>query len=227
MMRAVLLMSALTMISGLIGTGRHATFAACAGNACGSVQLTFTSPCYNVRNTGSQPVKVEFRPLGIASSLSKVLGPGENWQPIQPFTTQCMGGFIEPFNANFAANAPAGEEEMTFGLATLPKESRKPLNATILWNTAPTQQMGLGNGVIATKRNYEGLKKQGSCPGEFTVCVAAINDPEHQNLMVVHRATEIQDAKRRANQCRSDVTQVTCYSSSVFVCAPYITCDAP
>lgn len=228
MRRVVFLMSALAMISGLIGIRTDAALQSCAGNACGSVQVNFVSPCYNVRNTGSQPVRVEFRPLGgIASSISRVLGPGENWQPIQPFTTQCMGGFVEPYNANFAANATVRKDEMTFGPAIHPQDSKKPLDATILWNTTPTQQIGLGNEVLATKRNYEGLKKQDGCPGEFTVCVAAINEPEYQNMMVVHRANEAQDALRRAKQCRSDVTQVTCYSSSVFACAPYITCDAP
>lgn len=152
MRRVVLLMSALAMISGLIGIRTHAAFQVCAGNACSSVQVTFVSPCYNVRNTGSKPIKVEFHPLGPASSMSRVLGPGENWQPIQPFTTQCMGGFIEPYIANFA-----GQDEITFGPAILPNDSKKPLNATILWNTAPTQQMGPGIGVLAIRRNHEGL----------------------------------------------------------------------
>lgn len=227
MRRVILLISALAIVSSLIGIRTYAAFQSCAGNACGSVQVTFVAPCYNVRNSGSRRVKVEFHPLGIASSMSRVLEPGENWQPIQPFTTQCMGGFVEPYNANFESNASVSREEMEFGPAILPKDRKKSLNATLHWNTAPTHQMGLMNGMLATKRNYEELKKQDRCPGEFTVCVATINDPEHQNLMVVHRATEAQDALRRAKQCRSEVTQATCYSSSVFVCAPYITCDAP
>lgn len=220
MKTSVLLISAVAITS-------IKAYADCAGNACGSIQVTFNAGCYQVSNTGSQNTKVEFRPVGgIAISMSRVLGPGANWTPMLPFDG-CMNGYIEPYTANSAANAKRGTQEMSFSPAIRPKDITKPLNATTMCNTQPKQQVGLGKTVVATKRNDAKLEKQDGCAGEFTSCVATINDPANQNMMVVRGATEAQDALRRAKQCRTDVTQVTCYPSAVLACAPYIACTAP
>jgi hypothetical protein len=220
MKSAVLLITAVAITSG-------SAHAECAGNACSSVQVVFSGGCYQVSNTGSQNVKVEFTPWGgIASSMSRVIGPGATWTPMLPFDG-CMQGYIEPYKANSAANAKRGSQEMSFGPAILPKDITKPVSATTVWNTRPTQQVGLGKTVVGTKRNDAKLDKQDGCAGEWCSCVATINDPANQNIMVVRGATEAQDALRRAKQCRSDVTQVTCYSSAVLACAPYIACTAP
>jgi len=64
------------------------------------------------------------------------------------------------------------------------------------------------------------------CAGEWTRAVATINDPEHNNTMVIRRAASSQDAVRRARQCRSDVGTVTYFDEGArLACAPYIACD--
>ncbi len=69
-------------------------------------------------------------------------------------------------------------------------------------------------------------RREDGCAGEWTRAVATINDPEHNNTMVIRRAANVQDAVRRAHQCRSDVGTVTFFDEGArLACAPYIACD--
>ncbi len=84
----------------------QARAADCAGNACGSISMKWTGACYEATNTGSRNVKVEVRPVGgIASSISKVLKPGDKWTPILVYTRACLKGYVAPYQANFEATA--------------------------------------------------------------------------------------------------------------------------
>jgi len=154
----------------------------------------------------------------------------------------CAQGFVDNIHANFAVNAHANgtrdakqtsqKVQLEFIPPTRPTDATKPVQGTILWNLEAKWQDGNGTGVVATKRNGDGIKKEDlqkkdDCAGEFTSCVATINDPANQNMMVIRGATDPNDAKRRALECRSDVSTVTCYSSAVLACAPYIACTEP
>jgi|SRR5580765_2450172 len=74
----------------------------CAGNACGSVSVTWTGSCYNIRNNGPRAARVSLKPFGgIASLVSRAVAPGDVWTPMMPFTTSCLGGYEAPYQANF------------------------------------------------------------------------------------------------------------------------------
>ncbi len=63
------------------------------------------------------------------------------------------------------------------------------------------------------------------CAGEWTRAVATINDPTHNNTMVIRNAFSLDDAVRRAGQCRGDATNVTYFNEGArLACAPYIAC---
>ena len=63
------------------------------------------------------------------------------------------------------------------------------------------------------------------CAGEWTRAVAVINDPAHQNTLVIRNAINLQDAVSRARGCRSDVGTVTYFGEGArLACAPYIAC---
>lgn len=66
-----------------------------------------------------------------------------------------------------------------------------------------------------------------SCAGEYTRCVAVINDPQHNNQMTVRNGgTSAPSCDALARRCRSDVGTTYFYSSPVLICAPYVACDA-
>jgi len=206
--------------------------AQCSGNACGSIQMTFDG-CYHFTNTGGQKVSIGLQPYGgISPWMSTVLGPGQKWDPAY-YGDGCLTGFQGNFQANFAPNAePGKEDEKLSSKGVRAKDTSKPPNTTTIWNARPKQQAGVGKNATTIKRNGEGLKKDDlqkmdGCAGQYTSCAATINDPANQNLMIIPAASEVQDAMRRAKECRSDVSTVTCYSSAVLACAPYILCSAP
>jgi hypothetical protein len=79
----------------------------------------------------------------------------------------------------------------------------------------------------ATAKTAEAAAPVTDCAGEWTRAVASINDPAHNNTMVIRNATSAQDARRRALKCRSDVGYVNYFEEGVrLACAPYIACSA-
>jgi hypothetical protein len=73
----------------------------CDGNACGDVKVNYDGSCYHAVNSGSKKVRVEFNPLGVTSSVSKVLAPGEDWRP-QVYGGACLSAFQGAYHANYA-----------------------------------------------------------------------------------------------------------------------------
>jgi hypothetical protein len=90
----------------------------------------------------------------------------------------------------------------------------------------------IGTASVATKAHAAGATAPISaggtaCAGEWTRAVASINDPAHQNTMVIRSAANLQDAVRRAHVCRSDVGNVSYFEEGArLACAPYIACSA-
>ncbi len=62
------------------------------------------------------------------------------------------------------------------------------------------------------------------CAGEWTQAIAYINDPQHQNMLVIRNVTSYEQAVDHARRCRPDAGAVTFYSNPVVACAPYIAC---
>lgn len=63
------------------------------------------------------------------------------------------------------------------------------------------------------------------CAGEWTRCIAYINNPQHQNMLVIPSATSLADGVNKAARCGGDPTRVTYWSNPVLACAPYIRCN--
>ncbi len=83
------------------------------------------APCYQAANKGSRNVQVAFRPYGgIASRISKVLGPNEVWTPQLAFDG-CMNGYVGTYEASYSGNAKQGKAEMLFGPVAVPREVRR------------------------------------------------------------------------------------------------------
>lgn len=121
MKRAVFLLSSVA-ITGLLGT--NASALKCEGNACADIKVNFDGHCYHAVNSGSKKAKVDFTPYGgIATSVSKVVGPGEDWKP-QVYGGACLSGFVDPYHANYAVNANASTSsgEMNLFSALRPKK---------------------------------------------------------------------------------------------------------
>ena len=74
----------------------------------------------------------------------------------------------------------------------------------------------------------KGAKEQDAkitqCAGEWTQAVAYIDDPQHQNMLVIRNVTSLEQAVDHARRCRADARNVTFYSNPVVACAPYIAC---
>ena len=76
-------------------------------------------------------------------------------------------------------------------------------------------------------RTFKGSAVSAACAGEWTRAVAAINDPGHNNTMVIRNAANLSDAVNRAHKCRADVGNVSFFEEGArLACAPYIACDA-
>lgn len=97
-MKRVVVLLSIVAASALLVTNAYAQ--KCDGNACGDVPVTWDGSCYHATNKGSKSVKVEFNPTGVTSSVSKVLGPGEDWKP-QVYGGACVNSFKDPYHANY------------------------------------------------------------------------------------------------------------------------------
>ena len=74
-------------------------------------------------------------------------------------------------------------------------------------------------------KDTKDLVHEADCAGEWTRAIAYIYAPAYQNMLVIPRAANLNDAMNKAQRCGGDPRTVVLYSNPVIACAPYIRCN--